>query len=116
MDWKPYAAALAATIAHPGSDQGVPIRETPRHPLVERWFTPGEHGWTAIDGPADEQTWATAAYSDTTLVTRIGPVHADHANIGKPVTGHPTSSSTLPSLVVTGTAPPSPAGDSATIW
>ncbi|WP_413752602.1 protein-L-isoaspartate(D-aspartate) O-methyltransferase [Streptomyces sp. R-74717] len=64
-------------------------------------FTPGPHGWTAVDGPSNEKVWAAAAYSDTTLVTRIGPVHADHAETGQPVTGHPTSSSTLPSLVVT---------------
>jgi protein-L-isoaspartate O-methyltransferase len=101
MDWKPHAAALAATIAHPGSDWRVPVRETPRHLLVERWFTPGANGWTVVDGLADEHAWATAAYSDTTLVTRIGPVHADHAGLGQPVTGHPTSSSTLPSLVAT---------------
>jgi protein-L-isoaspartate O-methyltransferase len=100
MDWKRHAANIAANIAHPGSDWWVPIRETPRHLLVERWFTSGEHGWTAVDGPADEKAWTTAAYSDTTLVTRIGPVHADHAEAGRPVTGHPTSSSTLPSLVV----------------
>ncbi|MFD8228542.1 methyltransferase domain-containing protein [Streptomyces massasporeus] len=101
MDWKPHAAALAATISHPGSDWWVPIRETPRHLLVERWFASGEHGWTAVDGAADEKAWTAAAYSDATLVTRIGPVHADHAGLGKPVIGHPTSSSTLPSLVVT---------------
>jgi protein-L-isoaspartate O-methyltransferase len=101
MDWKPHAAALAAAISHPGSDWWVPVRETPRHLLVERWFTPGERGWTVVDGRADEPAWARAAYSDTTLVTRIGPVHADHAGLGQPVTGHPTSSSTLPSLVVT---------------
>ncbi|MGW0184488.1 methyltransferase domain-containing protein [Streptomyces sp. NPDC003362] len=101
MDWKSHAAALADTIAHPGSDWWAPVRETPRHSLVERWFTPGRDGWTTVDGPADERVWAAAAYSDTTLVTRIGPVHADHAIPGKPVTGHPTSSSTLPSLVVT---------------
>ncbi|MFE2969941.1 methyltransferase domain-containing protein [Streptomyces sp. NPDC059340] len=101
MDWKPYAADLATDTAHPGSDWWAPVRETPRHMLVERWFTPGRDGWTAVDGPSDEKAWATAAYSDTTLVTRIGPVHADQAETGQTVTGHPTSSSTLPSLVVT---------------
>ncbi|WP_413799178.1 protein-L-isoaspartate(D-aspartate) O-methyltransferase [Streptomyces iranensis] len=101
MDWKPYAAALASKTAHPGSDWWAPIRETPRHLLVERWFTPGPHGWTAVDGLSDEEVWATAGYSDTTLVTRIGPVHADRTEPGQTVTGLPTSSSTLPSLVVT---------------
>ncbi|MBZ6253601.1 protein-L-isoaspartate(D-aspartate) O-methyltransferase [Streptomyces olivaceus] len=101
MDWEPHAAALAAGIAYPGSDWWIPVRETPRHLLVRRWFTPGPSGWTAVDGPADEKAWATAAYSDTTLVTRVGPVHADQAVPGQHVIGHPTSSSTLPSLVVT---------------
>jgi protein-L-isoaspartate O-methyltransferase len=101
MDWKPHAAALAAQITHPASDCWIAIRETPRHLLVERWFTPSEHGWTVVDGPADETRWARAAYSDTTLVTRIGSVHADQAEPGQPVTGPPTSSSTLPSLVLT---------------
>ncbi|MFI9772905.1 methyltransferase domain-containing protein [Streptomyces sp. NPDC052415] len=101
MDWKPHAAALAAQITHPASGCWIPIKQTPRHLLVERWFTPSEHGWRVLDGPADENRWAAAAYSDTTLVTRIGPVHADHAEPGQSVTGLPTSSSTLPSLVLT---------------
>lgn len=101
MDWKPHAAALAARVAYPGSDWWEPLRETPRHVLVERWLTPGAAGWTAVDGPSDEEAWAKAAYSDATLVTRVGPVHADHTQPDQVVTGLPTSSSTLPSLVVT---------------
>ncbi|MFJ5850427.1 methyltransferase domain-containing protein [Streptomyces sp. NPDC092903] len=101
MDWKPHAAALAATTAHPGSDWWTPIRETPRHLLVEHWFTPGAQGWTAVDGRSDEEAWTKAAYSDRTLVTRVGALHADHTDAGQVTTGHPTSSSTLPSLVVT---------------
>ncbi|MEV6758467.1 protein-L-isoaspartate(D-aspartate) O-methyltransferase [Streptomyces sp. NPDC051214] len=101
MDFKPYAATLATRATHPGSPWWAPISQTPRHLLVRNWFTPGEHGWTVVNGPADEDRWAAGAYSDTTLVTRIGPVHADQAEAGHLVTGHPTSSSTLPSLVVT---------------
>lgn len=101
MDWKPHAAALAATVTHPGSHWWGPVTKTPRHLLVERWFTPGERGWSAVCGPCDEEGWAAAAYSDTTLVTRIGPAHADHTDHTEPVTGLPTSSSTLPSLVLT---------------
>ncbi|MFH8337723.1 protein-L-isoaspartate(D-aspartate) O-methyltransferase [Streptomyces sp. AM6-12] len=100
MDWKPYAAALAAQVTYPGSDWWGPVSATPRHLLVERWFTPGGGGWQVADGPADEEAWAGAAYSDTTLVTQIGPVHADHAVPRQTVIGLPTSSSTLPSLVV----------------
>ncbi len=42
-----------------------------------------------------------AAYSDTTLVTRAGALHADHAEDGQSGNGEPTSSSTMPGLVVT---------------
>ncbi|WP_223185735.1 methyltransferase domain-containing protein [Streptomyces sp. CBMA152] len=41
-----------------------------------------------------------AAYCDRTLVTRIGALHADHAAPHQAADGLPTSSSTLPSLVV----------------
>jgi protein-L-isoaspartate O-methyltransferase len=41
-----------------------------------------------------------AAYANRTLVTRIGPLHADHADPGTVTEGQPTSSSTLPGLVV----------------
>jgi protein-L-isoaspartate O-methyltransferase len=52
------------------------------------------------DGPADERAWADAAYSDQSLVTQIGPLHADHAASSDRPAGMPTSSSTLPSLIV----------------
>ncbi|GAA2480137.1 MULTISPECIES: methyltransferase domain-containing protein [Actinomycetes] len=100
MDWKLHAASLAARATHPLSPWWGPVTDIPRHLLVPRWFTPGAHGWTVVDGPADEESWAAAAYADTTLVTRLGPVHADQAEPGRSVTGLPTSSSTLPSLVV----------------
>ncbi|MYR84550.1 protein-L-isoaspartate(D-aspartate) O-methyltransferase [Streptomyces sp. SID685] len=100
MEWKPHAAALAAQATHPLSPWWAPATDVPRHVLVPRWFTPGPLGWTAVDGPADKETWAAAAYADTTLVTRVGPVHVDQAAPGQTVTGLPTSSSTLPSLVV----------------
>ncbi|MCG5217569.1 methyltransferase domain-containing protein [Streptosporangium soli] len=41
-----------------------------------------------------------AAYDDQTLITKVGSVHADHAQIGDHSSGRPTSSSTLPGLVV----------------
>ncbi|MQY10214.1 Protein-L-isoaspartate O-methyltransferase [Streptomyces sp. RB5] len=101
MDWNRHATTLADEVAHPGSDWWAPVSQTPRHHLVPRWFTPGADGWWVVDGPADAERWVAAAYSDTTLVTRVGSVHADRAEPGRPVTGHPTSSSTLPGLVVT---------------
>ncbi|MFC4007791.1 methyltransferase domain-containing protein [Nonomuraea purpurea] len=41
-----------------------------------------------------------AAYSDQTLITQVAGKHADHAHFGDVVSGRPTSSATLPSLVV----------------
>lgn len=64
--------------------------------FVPRWWDHRE----PRDGPADEPAWMAAAYSDRTLVTRLGPVHADHAHLGDRPEGRPTSSATLPSLVV----------------
>ncbi|MFF5655175.1 methyltransferase domain-containing protein [[Kitasatospora] papulosa] len=101
MDWRLHAAGLAAEVAHPGSPWWDPFRLTPRHSLVERWFTPSGYGWTAVDGPADVEAWAAAAYSNRTLVTKVGSVHADLAPPGEIVVGHPTSSSTEPGLVRT---------------
>ena len=68
--------------------------------LVERrvwfWF----RYWELRDGPADEDNWVRAAYSDRSLVTRVGPLHADHAGPGDRPEGMPTSSATLPGLIV----------------
>ncbi|MFF0224753.1 methyltransferase domain-containing protein [Streptomyces sp. NPDC004629] len=100
MDWKQRAAALARTAAHPGSPWYGPVMATPRHLRVPRWFTAGPEGWTPADGAADESAWASAAYADQTLITQVGTVHADRAADGETVIGLPTSSSTLPSLVV----------------
>ncbi|MDQ0836087.1 protein-L-isoaspartate O-methyltransferase [Streptomyces achromogenes] len=100
MDWKQHAAGLARTAVHPASPWQGPVLATPRHMCVPRWYAAGPGGWTPADGPADETVWAHAAYTDQTLVTRVGPVHADHAADGQAVAGRPTSSSTLPSLVV----------------
>ncbi|GHG62928.1 methyltransferase domain-containing protein [Streptomyces griseocarneus] len=50
------------------------------------------------DGPSDASRWLDAAYSDTTLVTSVGALHADLATEDDRPRGLPTSSSTLPSL------------------
>jgi protein-L-isoaspartate O-methyltransferase len=57
--------------------------------------------WTLRTGPDDPTTWLQAAYTDQTLVTRVDACHADNASDGDVLLdGTPTSSSTLPSLVV----------------
>lgn len=101
MMWRERSARLAEEITHPGSRWWLPVMETPRHVLVPRYFIAGAKGWMAVESGADRKAWSRAPYKDVTLVTRVGPVHADHADPGQTVTGHPTSSSTLPSLVLT---------------
>lgn len=100
MDWQQHAAELARTAVPPASPWHGPVLATPRHLCVPRWYTAGPEGWMPASGPADETAWARTAYTDQTLVTRVGPLHADHAADSVAVTGRPTSSSTLPSLVV----------------
>jgi protein-L-isoaspartate O-methyltransferase len=102
LDWRPRAVALADESVHPSSPWYEVVASTPRHLLVPRWwrYLPGEGGWTLRVGADDPERWLNAAYSNRTLVTRVGPVHADHATGGDHPTGLPTSSSTLPALVV----------------
>lgn len=78
------------------------IADTPRHVLVPRWLEPDGTAWTVIDGPDKPARWARAAYANTqSLVTRVGALHADHADPGTRAHGAPTSSSTNPWLVLT---------------
>ncbi|MGC5411248.1 protein-L-isoaspartate(D-aspartate) O-methyltransferase, partial [Streptomyces sp. DT225] len=64
------------------------------------WWESSARGWELRDGLADAEAWAKAAYADRTLVTRAGALHADDAQPGAVAQGFPTSSSTLPGLVV----------------
>ncbi len=102
MSWQPHAHRLAGQVTDPVSRWREPIEATPRHLFVPRWWSQpaGSGEWSLCDGPGDPEQWLRAAYIDQTLVTRVGPVHADHAQPGDHPTGRPTSSSTLPSLVV----------------
>lgn len=101
--WQDKAAALAADIADPGSRWHETVRSVPRHLLVPRWFTPrrDRDTWDVRDGPSDKPAWLEAAYDgQTTLVTRIGTMHADHAKPGSRHDGWPASSATMPGLVL----------------
>jgi len=101
MEWQERAARLAETVTRPGSRWHKPVAAVPRHLLIPRWFEANAGTWELRDGPGDERAWLEAAYSPArSLVTRVGPVHADHAAGGEPVRGRPTSSATLPLLVV----------------
>ncbi|MDK1472254.1 methyltransferase domain-containing protein [Streptomyces sp. 549] len=99
-EWAQHAAALADEVTHPQSRWRDAVRLTPRHLFVPRWWWAEHDGALLADGPANPELWLRAAYSDTTLVTRTGSLHADHAEPENRPAWWPTSSSTLPSLVV----------------
>ncbi|MFJ4010876.1 methyltransferase domain-containing protein [Streptomyces sp. NPDC090026] len=103
MDWQMHARRLADEVDRPGSRWAAAVADTPRHLLVPRWYEKDREvgGRVVRDGAADPDAWLAAAYSDTTLVTRVGALHADAAEPGTVVTsGVSTSSSTEPGLVV----------------
>jgi protein-L-isoaspartate O-methyltransferase len=114
MDWEPRAQGLAERVSHPGSRWRPVVAALPRHAFVPRWWEPPggygarragrprdlSAGWELRDGPLDEEAWLDAAYSDVSLVTRVGTLHADHATSADRPTGLPTSSSTMPGLIV----------------
>jgi len=59
--------------------------------------------WELRDGASDYVGWLKATYGDRSLVARIGTLHADHADhadLADWPTGLPTSSATLPGLIV----------------
>ncbi|MEV5569307.1 methyltransferase domain-containing protein [Spirillospora sp. NPDC052269] len=99
--WETHAQALAAKVTHPGSRWWGAVCSTPRHLLVPRWWEDDDTSWTLRDDTDDEPAWLRTAYSDRTLVTKVGLRHADHAAPDGTTTGRPTSSSTLPSLLLT---------------
>ncbi|MCM2420318.1 methyltransferase domain-containing protein [Streptomyces sp. RKAG293] len=99
MIWEPSAVALAEGITHRGSPWWAPVTRTPRHLFVPRWWD-RENGTYALCAPHTDEEWLDAAYRDTSLLTRVGPLHADHAKPEDRPTGLPTSSTTLPSLLL----------------
>jgi protein-L-isoaspartate O-methyltransferase len=107
VNWQPWALRLAEQVTHSTSRWQPIVAAVPRHVFVPRWWkwtSPGSgYGtdtFTLADGPADQATWLKAAYRDRSLVTRVGPLHADHANSSDRPSGMPTSSATLPGLII----------------
>jgi protein-L-isoaspartate O-methyltransferase len=100
MDWQAHARNLAAQVVRAESRWHEPLATTPRHTLVPRWWENVDGQWELRDGASDPDRWMRAAYSDRTLVTRVGPLHAEDARPDTVTSGLPTSSSTLPGLVV----------------
>ena len=107
MNWEPRAAQLAAAVTHPASRWRPAVTAVPRHLFTPRWWAwaaPGPGLWHDIwelrDGLASPAAWLDAAYADRSLVTQVGPLHADHASPDSRPEGLPTSSATLPGLLV----------------
>jgi protein-L-isoaspartate O-methyltransferase len=107
VNWREHARLLATQVTHPASRWRAAVEEVPRHVFVPRWWSPSDSGtpdgevlWELRDGSADPSRWLEAAYSDRSLVTQVGLSHADQAVAGDHPAGMPTSSSTMPGLIV----------------
>jgi protein-L-isoaspartate O-methyltransferase len=101
MNWESQAAKLASQVTEPSSRWRALVAAVPRHEFVPRWWSADATGWTLQDSPAmPSHEWAEAVYRDVSLVTRIGTLHADQAEKQDRPDGRPTSSSTMPGLVV----------------
>jgi protein-L-isoaspartate O-methyltransferase len=101
-DWTDAARKLAAHVTAAAPEWHDSVCSTPRHQLVPRWWEPIPDSYPfawGLRAPDPEQPWA-KLYGDETLVTRVGALHADHAQGEDRPTGLPTSSSTLPGLIV----------------
>ncbi|WP_327636475.1 methyltransferase domain-containing protein [Kribbella sp. NBC_00482] len=101
-DWTEAARKLADEVTAAAPEWHDSVSSTPRHQLVPRWWEPIPDSYPFAWGlrtPQPDQPWA-EAYADETLVTRVGALHADNADLSDRPTGLPTSSSTLPGLIV----------------
>lgn len=104
--WVDHAARMADATVRPESRWHRPLAATPRHLFVPRWWTASEQGGTWVyelrEGARDPDAWMGTAYDNSlSVITRVGPHHADHAAPGTVVPEtRPTSSATLPALVV----------------
>jgi methyltransferase of ATP-grasp peptide maturase system len=103
--------AMAKILAEDGGLSDPPWREAvqavPRHRFVPGFYLPADerdaHGltvWEPVTAELDYGRWLAAAYSDTTLITQFDGDEPDWKNPQVRHGGAPTSSSTLPSLVL----------------
>ncbi|MGX1853079.1 ATP-grasp peptide maturase system methyltransferase [Streptomyces sp. NPDC055299] len=83
------------------------VETVPRHRFVSGFYLPAdrrdEQGltvWEPVTSERDHGRWLAAAYSDTTLITQFDGDEPDWKQPPVRHGGAPTSSSTLPSLVV----------------
>ncbi|GGV78209.1 SAM-dependent methyltransferase [Streptomyces griseoloalbus] len=83
------------------------VETVPRHRFVPGYYLPADQRdgrgltvWQPVTAALDHGRWLAAAYSDTTLITQFDGDEPDWKNPAERHGGAPTSSSTLPSLVV----------------
>ncbi|MFI5981464.1 ATP-grasp peptide maturase system methyltransferase [Streptomyces sp. NPDC051555] len=83
------------------------VERVPRHRFVPGFYLPAderdEQGltvWEPVTAELDYGRWLAAVYSDTTLITQFDSAEPDWKQPAVRHGGAPTSSSTLPSLVV----------------
>ncbi|WP_369228153.1 ATP-grasp peptide maturase system methyltransferase [Streptomyces sp. R39] len=83
------------------------VEKVPRHRFVPGFYLssgePDEHGltvWEPVTAELDQEKWLTATYSDATLITQFDDQEPDWSAPRIRHGGAPTSSSTLPSLVL----------------
>lgn len=109
------AAPLRATLAGQLAEQGVltdaawrrAVETVPRHRFVPGFYTEtdrrDEHGlavWEPVTAAIDPRRWLDTAYTDATLITQFDGAEPDWDRPAPRAGGAPTSSSTLPSLVL----------------
>ncbi|MFH8282644.1 ATP-grasp peptide maturase system methyltransferase [Streptomyces antibioticus] len=114
-DLETDAARLRETMAKALTEGGVladpgwraAVERVPRHRFVPGFYLPADEPdgqgltvWEPVTAELDHGRWLAAAYSDTTLITQFDGAEPDWKNPQVRHGGAPTSSSTLPSLVV----------------
>jgi protein-L-isoaspartate O-methyltransferase len=97
VSWLELAQRLAREVTHPASRWRPLVAAMPRHLFTPAWWERNSTGWSRRDAAADPA----GPYLNQSLVTQVAACHADHARPGARAEGLPTSSATLPSLVVT---------------
>lgn len=115
VDLETDAARLRAVLAEDLAARGAlddpawraAVEAVPRHRFVPGFYLPGEERdgrgltlWQPVTAELDQERWLAAAYSDTTLITQFDGDEPDWEHPADRHGGAPTSSSTLPSLVV----------------
>ncbi|MFF2022335.1 ATP-grasp peptide maturase system methyltransferase [Streptomyces sp. NPDC058171] len=100
---------LAAAVVRDERADGwrVAVETVPRHRFTPGFYLPAEKPsprgftwWEPVTAELDPERWLTGAYSDRTLVTQLDGDETDWAHPEPRDGGSPTSSSTLPSLVL----------------